>query len=96
MNISGPIRTTPGRMTKGPMSEETRAAFARMDRFHAFWSAHYAEFRELYPDEFVAVADQKLVGHSRDFLELCDELDRLAVKHVQVEFVRVNTPSLVL
>ena len=27
------------------MSEETRAAFERMDRFRAFWNAHYAEFQ---------------------------------------------------
>jgi hypothetical protein len=98
MNISGPIRTSQGRITMGPMTDEVRDAFARMDRFHQFWDSHYEEIRSQYSDVFVAVIDEKIVAHSNDFWILDEELDHRdgGRSGVQIRFVRVNSPSLVL
>jgi len=85
-------------MTNGPLTEETRAAIERMDQFHAFWIAHYADFQVQYPDEFVAIINQQVLGHSKDFLSLTDDLEARPEGRsgLQLRFVRVNSPSLVL
>jgi hypothetical protein len=49
---------------------DVREGFAHLEREHEFWQEHFEEYRELYPDEFVAVSpDGNVVAHSPDLGE---------------------------
>lgn len=53
-----------------------------------YFESHYKDFRRLYPDEFVAVDNGKVVGHEKDFDKL---LNRLRVmQDVKLDSVHVD------
>jgi hypothetical protein len=98
MNIAGPIRTRPVKMTQGPMTEEVRESFERAEKYRAFLDANYADFMRLYPDEFIAIVNGVVVAHSKDFWEAGAALENNRSKNALsgFEFIRVNSPSLIL
>ena len=46
------------------------------EREDAFWEAHYKEFLEQYPDQFVAVRDDRVVAVAYDLRDLLSSLRR--------------------
>ena len=55
-------------------NENTYAELKGVRRNSAFFDAHYAEYREKYPDHWIAIHDGKLVGTSPQYYDLIDDL----------------------
>lgn len=78
------------------LTEKYRAFEAEM----RWWSDHHAGLLPLYPDEFVAVVDGKVVGHARDLTELRKVLEvqgvEFAADHTWIKFIDANPGRLLL
>ena len=72
--------------------EEIDAMWRRGEKKRAYFDSHYADLKQLYPDEFVAVRQGKVIDHDADLGALDDRLrsQRLGVQDVWVEFIRTD------
>jgi pyocin large subunit-like protein len=76
-----------------PSSERWEAARTLAERKQQFWTAHAAEFRARFPDQFVAVApDGSLVATAGSLTRMQAFLDcrGLAWSDVWVQFMRTR------
>ena len=75
--------------------EEVRAAMQRAQEERDFWEAHYSEYVEKYPDQFVAVHNGEVVATSKDLQGLVLRLKERGLKptDVRAEFITA-TPEL--
>jgi len=54
-------------------------AWRRAHEERAFWDAHRAEYTRSYPEQFVAIVDNKLVAHDLDLRTLLERLGSLGI-----------------
>ncbi|MGI8553675.1 MAG: hypothetical protein ACR2PL_23240 [Dehalococcoidia bacterium] len=75
--------------------ETVQAAFQESERQQTFWEQHWEEFRQRYPDRFVAVADGKVVSTRKnlDGLSKALRLQGLDARNVWVRFVWAESPN---
>ena len=73
------------------------AARRRAEEERAFWDAHRADLISTYPDEFVAVQNDEVVGHDPDLLVLARRLQEAGIEpnQVMIEFMATE-PELYL
>jgi hypothetical protein len=73
-------------------SAEARAARAAAEAEQAWWAAHYAAYLAQYPEQFVAVRDNKVVAAHADLQHLLAALGRqhIAPADVWVRFVTAD------
>ena len=81
-----------------PSLESAHAAWAAAEAEDAFWREHYEEYLRRYPDQFVAVADGRVVAVSPDLRHLIGFLEGkgLDVRRVWVRFVAATPRHLIL
>jgi hypothetical protein len=65
-------------------SPEAQAAWEAADAERRFWEAHYTEYLEQYPEQFVAVKDGAVVANSPDLMKLLHLLQRRGLAPTQV------------
>jgi hypothetical protein len=69
----------------------------RAEEDRAFWSACRAELTKLYPDEFVAARDGKIVDHDKDLMALARRLQHAGIRSSDVSIERLAaSPELFL
>ena len=73
-----------------PGLESARDALAAAETQQAYWAAHYAEFLQRYPEQFVAVHDGAVVATSPDLAQLLRALERRGLEPRRV-WVRLIT-----
>lgn len=75
-----------------------RASIKRVERDALFADAHQEEYAALYPDEWVAILDQNVVGHGENGIALIERLrsEGVDVSRVYLHFVPVNSPMFLL
>ena len=82
----------------GLSAEEIRAGLQQFKRDGEYWHEHRAEFKALYPDQYVAVFDGRMVGHDADNWALLNRLDEEGVDVLEayIEFVPLNARPYIL
>ena len=59
--------------------EDVQAELQRFKKDTAYYQAHYEELLEQYPEQWVAIYDEQVVGASPDFDQLLDDLNTKGV-----------------
>ena len=77
---------------------EVQAELARFHRDTQYYEGHYAELLERYPEQWVAIYHERVVGAAPDFDELLDDLQtkEIPVGHVFVEHLTLKEDLLIL
>lgn len=78
--------------------DEIRASIKRVERDALFADAHEAEYAALYPDEWVAILDQKVIGHGSDGVALIERLrgEGVDVSRTYLRFLEVSIDGYIL
>ena len=86
-----------GDMTVADVDEVT-AALERAERGRAFWKANRAELTRRYPDQFVAVLDERVISTDVDLFGLAERLQAEGhdLRDVWISFMRWKSPPLLL
>lgn len=63
---------------------ELKALFEESERRSTFWSEHYQEFIEKYPDQFVAVHNGEVIAVNPDLFGLVADVTKLGLTPRQV------------
>lgn len=74
-------------------ADEICEGLQQFKRDGEYWHGHRAEFLALYPNQWVAVFEGRMVGHDADNQALLDRLDEEGVDVLQayIEFVSVRS-----
>jgi hypothetical protein len=77
---------------------QVQAELQRFKRDTAYYEAHYAELLARYPEQWVAIYNQQVVGVAPDYEQLLDELQAkgFAVGQVLVEHLTHHDELLIL
>ena len=78
--------------------DEIRTSIQRVERDARFADAHEPEYRALYPDEWVAILDQSVVGHDANGIALIERLrsEGVDVSRVYLQFVQATLDGYIL
>jgi len=80
--------------------EETARSLVGFRGNTKYFDKNYQTLREKYPDEFVAVYDQKVVGHGRNFSQLVESLNKENIDTGEVfigrTYFKEKSPTLIL
>ena len=78
--------------------DKVQTALQRFKRNTAYYEAHHAELLERYPEQWVAIDHQQVVGVAPDYEPLLDELQAkgFAVGEVLVEHLTRHDELLIL
>lgn len=78
--------------------DKVQAELQRFKQDTAYYEAHHAELLERYPEQWVAISRQQVVGVAPDYEQLLDELQArgFAVGHVLVEHLTRHDELLIL
>jgi hypothetical protein len=76
-------------------TDELDAGWEAVRAEQRFWEAHYAEYLQHYPEQFVAVKDGEVIATQADLLELLQALKSkgLAPTQVWMHFITANPYS---
>lgn len=61
------------------MTQEAQAELKRFKKDTAYLDTHYEELLEKYPEQWVAIYNQQVVGAAPDFDELLTELQEVGI-----------------
>ena len=77
---------------------DNTAAMERFWRDNQFYNDHYEELLEKYPEQWVVILDQKVVGTGPDLDALFKRLkaEGVSLAQVLVEFLSHDEPMLIL
>ena len=77
---------------------QVQAELQRFKRDTAYYEAHHAELLARYPEQWVAISNQHVVGVAPDYEQLLDELQAkgFAVGQVLVEHLTRHDEVLIL
>ena len=77
---------------------QVQAELQRFKRDTAYYEAHHAELLARYPEQWVAIYNQQIVGVAPDYEQLLDELQAqgCAVGHALVEHLTRHDELLIL
>ncbi|MGH2586610.1 MAG: DUF5678 domain-containing protein [Dehalococcoidia bacterium] len=67
-----------------PLPSRNSAAWQDAERERAFWQEHHGEFLHTYPDQFVAVKDDRVVAVSYDLRDLIADLRQQGLEPTDV------------
>jgi hypothetical protein len=87
------LRPWKGFAVSTPISPELKREllkqFEDLTEARKFWSAHWNEFLQCYPEKYVAVSDGHVVATSTDFLDILSKIEELHLKpkDVMTQFV---------
>ena len=78
--------------------KELQAELQRFKRATAYYEAHREELLEQYPEQWVAIFNQQVVGASPDFDQLLDDIEGKGVRvgQVLVEYLTRKDELLIL
>ena len=78
--------------------KELQAELQRFKRDTAYYEAHREELLEQYPEQWVAIFNQQVVGASPDFDQLLDDIEGKGVRvgQVLVEYLTRKDELLIL
>jgi hypothetical protein len=79
-------------------TEEDLAELKRFERDSDYLEAHYDELLDRYPEQWVAILDEKVVGTASELRQLLDELQGrdVPLERVLVEHLTRNDDILIL
>lgn len=77
---------------------EIQVDLERFDRDAAFYEAHREELLQQYPERWVAIYNQEIVGAAEDLKQLIAQLERKGIPRGRafVEYVTSNEELLIL
>jgi hypothetical protein len=75
-----------GNMTAKALHEEAKAHLRRLQKDTRYFEAHQEELLRQYPEQWVAILDQEVLGTASDFEQLLDALKQKGVPLGQVLF----------
>jgi Family of unknown function (DUF5678) len=81
-----------------PSLEEAGQAWDAAEAEQAFWSEHYGELLEQYPDQFVAVREGKVIAANPDLQQLLRSLKQQGIepRDVWLRFLATDPRRLML
>ena len=77
---------------------QVQAELQQFKKDTAYYEAHHEELLKKYPEQWVAIFDQQVVGASPDYEKLFDDLQAkgYSVGHVLVEYLTTHDELLIL
>jgi hypothetical protein len=80
------------------VATDYQAIFERMERDRKYYEAHYEQFLEQYPEQWVAILDEQMVGADADFDRLLSALRERGVptEKALIEWITADEDVLIL